>query len=511
MSSFTLNTNTTSNKRIAKNTLMLYIRMLVMMIVSLITSRVYLQALGETDFGIFNIVGGLVLSFSFISSTMQVATQRFLNYEMGKGDEESVRNVFNVSMIIYIGISIIVITLAETVGIWFLNTKMNIPEDRMIIANWVFQLSIIGFVFQMLRIPYNASIIAYENMNFYAYFSICEAILKLGAAMAVLYVGVDKLLAVSFFTTIVYFTITAGYKIYCNRKYSITKFRFKWDKQTAIQISSFSGWSLYGSGCIMGANQGVDLVLNFFWGVTVNAALGIASQLSHAINQLVSNFQVAYNPQLVKLYAQNKTSELFSLIRKSSKFSFFLLLYAFVPIFFCSDYILHLWLGRVPEYTEIFVRLMLIYVLIDSLQAPLWLSVLATGDIKKYHLITGTMMLVNIPLVFVLMKLGLSPLYAWLSRIVINCLIFVERLVYLKFKMGFPIGSYIKTTIIPCTTVLLLIIPSSIITSGLFDDTLRLVILLASNTIIVSVLILLLGLDKEERKSVLGYIKKIRK
>lgn len=501
-----------NNRRIAKNTIMLYVRMLVMMLVSLVTSRVYLKTLGETDFGIFNIVGGLVLSFAFISSTMQIATQRFLNYVMAKEDEYSVKKVFNVSLLIYFLISAIILVIAETIGLWFLNSKMNIPPERLIAANWVYQFSVLGFVFQMIRIPYNATIIAYEEMSFYAYFSIFEAILKLGTAFFVVFFGFDKLVVISSLTAIVYLVVFIGYKVYCNKKYDITHFKWIWDKKIIVEMSKYSGWSLYGAGCIMSSNQGVDLVVNYFWGVTVNAALGIASQLSHAINMLVSNFQIAYNPQLVKLYAQDKFSEFNLLIRRAAKFSFFLLLYAFIPFFLCSSDILHLWLGVYPSYTNDFVRLMLIYVLLDSLQAPLWLSALASGKIKKYQIVTGTIILMNIPIVFLLMKFGLPPQFAWGCRILISVILFIARVWYLKSHMGFQFRLFLQNTVFRCFFVLAvsLILPYMVYYYT-NDGIVQILFVLLVNLFSVTISVFFFGLTSAERVVIGSYIRKITK
>lgn len=481
--------------------------MLVMMMVSLITSRVYLNTLGETDFGIFNIVGGLVLSFSFISNTLQVATQRYLNFEMGKNNLSAVHNVFNVSFIIYWGISLVVISLGETVGLWFLNNRMNIPDERMFAANVVFQLSLLGFVCQMLRIPYNATIIAYEEMSFYAYFSIIEAALKLFAILTVIFLGFDKLILVSLLTAFVYLFITLGYKFYCNKRYQITKFEFNWNKHTASEIAKYSGWSVYGSGAIMCSNQGVDVIINLFWGVTVNAATGIASQMSHAINQLVSNFQVAYNPQLVKLYAQDRIEEYCLLIRRASKGSFCLLLYLFTPFYICSSYILEVWLGFYPAFTEGFVRLMLIYVLLDSLQAPLWLSVLASGEIKQYQLITGSVILLNLPFIYILMYSGFSPLYAWICRIIISLILFVIRLLYLRHKIGFSINKFVNHTLFRSLIVFCLsvIIPYFISVYSIGFH--QFLFVFTTNFLAVSICILLVGLTQNERKFVIGIFK----
>lgn len=254
------------NKRIAKNSLMLYIRMIIIMLVTLFTSRVYLQSLGETDFGIFNIVGGIVVMFSFVSNTMQLATQRYLNYSMGNGKERDVREVFNVSMILYIAVSVAVLFFAETLGLWFLNTQMNIPPGKIVVANWVYQFSIVGFVFQTLRIPYNAVIIANERMSAYAYFSIVEALLKLGSALAVLFFVTNKLLLVSCLTMAAYFVMTVIYKLYCNKKFNITHFEFLWNRTVAKDLVSFSGWSLFGALANLSGTQGVNIILNIFGG-----------------------------------------------------------------------------------------------------------------------------------------------------------------------------------------------------------------------------------------------------
>lgn len=502
-----VNSSQTSNKRIAKNTIMLYIRMIVMMVVSLITSRVYLSSLGETDFGIFNVVGGLVISFAFISNTLQLATQRFLNYEMGRGDDVKVQKIFSICVILYLIVSIVFLLIAETMGLWFLNQVMNIPNNRIVVANWVYQFAVIGFVFQMIRIPYNATIIAYEEMNFYAYFSIFEAVIKLVAAYVVYWVAIDKLFVVSSLTMLVYLLITFGYFWYCNRKYPITHFRWSWNKEKVKELASYSGWNMYGSGCIMVQNQGVDLIVNYFFGVAVNAALGIVGQLSNAINQLASNFQVAYNPQLVKLYAQGRKDSMNQLICQASKLSFFLLLYAVIPFFFCSDYLLYLWLGEYPNYTDGFVKIMLVYVLFDSMQAPLWLTVLATANIKKYQIITGSILLVTLPLVYFSMYLGGSPLFAWGIRVAIMFVLFVVRLLYLKKYLQFEISIFLTHSVFKCIVVLLFSIIPPLLISSLICGFVQLISVSLIGVFSISISIYMFGITKEEKKNVLNVIK----
>lgn len=489
----------TDNKRIAKNSMMLYIRMLVIMVVSLFTSRVYLKTLGETDFGIFNIVGGLVVLFSFISNTMQLATQRYLNYSMGKNDVQAICDIFNISMLLYGCISLIVLVLAETIGLWFLNTQMNVPVDRVVVANWVYQFALIGFIFQMLRIPYNAAIISKEKMSVYAYFSIIEAILKLGAAIIVVYVGIDKLLLVSFLTTVTYIVMTITYKIYCNVQYEFTKLRFTWKKNMAKDLAGFSGWSLFGSIANLGGNHGVNLILNIFWGVTVNAALGIATQLTAAVNQLVSNFQTAYNPQLVKLYAAGDVDAFNKLIFNSSKLSFFLMLYAFIPVYLCADFILKLWLGNVPEYTVEFTRLILCFSLIDAISAPLWLSVQAVGKIRNYQILMSVLIIANLPVTYVLMKMGYSPLYAWDVRVGVNIITYLVRIFYLKRLFMFPSFDYIKKVVFPSFVILILafILPSML--NGIYQGFLNLVLVTIISIISSTILIGIIGLGKREK------------
>lgn len=495
------------NKRIAKNSLMLYIRMIIIMLVTLFTSRVYLQSLGETDFGIFNIVGGIVVMFSFVSNTMQLATQRYLNYSMGNGKERDVREVFNVSMILYIAVSVAVLFFAETLGLWFLNTQMNIPPGKIVVANWVYQFSIVGFVFQTLRIPYNAVIIANERMSVYAYFSIVEALLKLGSALAVLFFVTNKLLLVSCLTMAAYLVMTVIYKLYCNKKFNITHFKFLWNRTVAKDLVSFSGWSLFGALANLSGTQGVNIILNIFWGVTVNAALGIANQLAAAVNQLVGNFQTAFNPQLVKLYASGDFLAFNKLIFNSSKMSFFLILYPFVPIYLCADFILEIWLGAVPEYTVGFVRLIMCFSMVDAISAPLWMSVQAVGKIRNYQILMSALIFLNLPVIYILMRFGYSPLYAWLVRVVLNVVTYVVRIYYIKRLFTFPAMQYFRKVFVPSLIMLFLafVLPWYI-ENSLGKGWVGLMSVTAISLMFTTLLIVTIGLNKVERdmlKSVL--------
>ena len=410
--------NTANNKRIAKNTLMLYIRMLMIMVVNLYTSRVILQALGVEDFGLYNVVGGVVVLFTFINNAMVTSTQRFLNFEIGKNDYEEARNVFSTSLNIHFIIAVIFLVLAETIGLWFLNTYLQIPDGREIAANWVYQFSILVSILNIIRSPYNAAIIAHEHMSFYAYVSIIEVVLKL-AIVYMVYLFADRLIAYAFLMMIVTLIILGAYYIFCKKKYSICKYKFEYNKKRYLELASFSGWSLFGSMANMGASQGVNIILNMFFGVTVNAAMGIANQVNAAVYQFVSSFQTAFNPQIIKSYAAGDRTYFISLIMNTSRYSFLLLFLLALPIYICCPEILSIWLGTVPEYAVEFCRLMLVFSLIDAVQGPLWVSAQATGKIRNYQIIMSTLILLNLPVSYLLLRLFFIFELAILTKVII--------------------------------------------------------------------------------------------
>lgn len=493
-----------NNKRIVQNTLLLYVRMLLIMAVTLYTSRVYLQVLGETDFGIYNIVGGIVLLLSFVNTTLTFTIQRFMNYEMGK-NEGDVGKVFSTSVVIYIIFSFILLVLGETIGLWFLNNQLNIPTERMFAANCVYQFSLIGFIVNMLRMPYQALIIANERMNFYAYFSILEAVLKLSIAILLLeWNSVDKLIQLSFLTLIVFSIITYSYKAYCNRHFAASIFHFIWDKNRMKQLLSFSGWSLLGSSVNICSTQGINVLINIYFDVIVNAAIGIATQLIQGINQFVTNFQVAYNPQIVKLYASGNNEEFLSLVFRASKFSYFLSLIITLPSMLCMNFILQIWLGNPPEYTIDFCRLIMIYSLIDALSGPLWQSSLAIGDAKKYWILVSSITIMNLPLTYIALSMGLSPISAWGIKVVINTIVHISRILYLQYAISFPVSDYLKKVIIPLLLITFMAWPIPFCLNGVYEGWVNLFLVTLSSLIIVIVLVLIFGLTKSERNMVIS-------
>lgn len=437
---------------------MLYVRMILIMLVSLYTSRVILKALGVEDFGLYNVVGGVVVLFTFINNAMVTSTQRFLNFEIGRNDIEEAQKVFSASLNIHFLIAGIFLLLAETVGLWFLNQYIQIPDGRETAANWVYQFSVIVSILNIVRSPYNAAIIAHEHMSFYAYVSIIEVILKL-AIVYMVYLFADRLIAYAFLMMLVTLIVLGAYYIFCRKKYQICKYRFEYDKKRYLSLASFSGWSLFGSLANMGASQGINIILNMFFGVAVNAAMGIANQVNAAVYQFVSSFQTAFNPQIIKSYAAGDRTYFISLIMNTSRYSFLLLFLLALPIYICCPEILSIWLGTVPEYAVEFCRLMLLYLLIDAIQGPLWVSAQATGKIRNYQILMSVLILLNLPITYVLLIFFKNPEIALIVRVAVNFITAVARVIYLNHLYDFPICIYMKEVIFRCLFVLLVAYP----------------------------------------------------
>lgn len=498
--------NTT--KRIAKNTLMLYFRQILIMVVSLYTVRVVLNTLGAEDYGIYNVVAGVVVLFSFVNNAMATATQRFLNFNLGKNDTEKTQQTYSASLLIHIGIALIFVILAETVGLWFVNTKLNIPLERHSAAMWCYQFSIITTVFNILRVPYNAVIIAYEKMSFFAWVSIVETVLKLLVVYLLIISPLDKLVAYVILLTLVSIIILFCYKIYCNKKFEIAHYKRITDYSLVKEILGFSGWSLFGATANVANNQGTNIVLNMFTNVTVNAAMGIANQVNSAVYSFVSNFQTAFKPQLVKSYAAEKKEEFNSLIIRSAKFSFYLLWIIVLPLTLNLDFVLQIWLKNVPDFSIGFIKLILIYSLFESINGPLFLAVQATGKIKKYQIIVSCLIFSNLPFSIIAFSLGANPYCVLIIRIILECFITIFRLLYLNKTQKFSIGSYLKNVMIP---VLVVMIVSFFITSLISSYFSGLVFFFGSCAISVIVnmlLVCLVGINKNERKMIVCFFKR---
>lgn len=440
-------------KHIAKNTLMLYIRMVLVMLVSLFISRVMLNALGVKDYGIYNIVGSVVVAFSFISGPLGTATQRFLSYELGKKNYTKLSRVFTLSLLIYIILAVLLFILIELAGQWFIYNKMQMPAERLTATIWAFHFSVLSFIVSLFKTCFDALIISHEKMSFYAYLSIIEVLLKLLNAFLIIYSTFDKLILFTANLSLISILILSVIIIYCRKKISHVRIKFIWDKKLFKELLGFSGWSLFGSIASMSANQGLNILLNVFYGVVVNAAMGIATQVGSAVNQFVLNFQIAFRPQIVKSYADGNLNYLRELILKTSKFSFLLLFAIACPVFFNINFLLNIWLGNsIPNYTAIFCSFILLYSLLESLSAPLWMTVQATGHIKKYQLIISSVIFLNIILSYISLKLGASPMIVLEIKCCLDIVYLIVRLWFVHNMIQLSYKSFVKKVIFPITT-----------------------------------------------------------
>jgi O-antigen/teichoic acid export membrane protein len=446
-------TTTENNKRIARNTLLLYFRMLFLMIISLYTSRIVLNALGVEDFGIYNVAGGVVAMFSILSGSLSAAISRFITYELGKNNVLKLKTIFSSAITIQIGLGIVIAFFAETIGIWFLNTQMNIPIERMTVANWVLQFSIITFIINLISVPYNAVIIAHEKMSAFAYISIFEAIGKLLIAYLITISPIDKLIFYAILMCGVAIAIRLLYGYYCKRHFDECRFHFIWNKQIFQQIFSFAGWNFIGASSAVLRDHGGNIIINLFCGPTVNAARGIAFQVNNAIQGFVSNFMTALNPQITKSYAAKNYTYMMTLIFQGARLSFYMLLLLSLPIIINTHYLLTLWLNTVPEHTVLFVRLVLIFAMSESISGPLITAMLATGNIRNYQIIVGGLQMLNLPTSYILLSLGAIPETVLIVAVLISQCCLMARLYMLKKMIKLKIKDYLKKVYFNIITV----------------------------------------------------------
>lgn len=500
-----------NNKRIAKNTLLLYVRMFFMMAVSLYTSRVVLNALGVEDFGIYNVVGGVVAMFSMLSGSLSAAISRFITYELGKGNQEKLTSIFSSAVTIQLGLGLVILLVAEAVGVWFLNVKMNIPEERIVAANWVFQLSILTFIINLVSIPYNAAIIAHEKMSAFAYISIVEAVGKLIIAYLVIVSPIDTLIFYASLMCALAIIVRFIYGSYCKCHFLECTYHFIWDKNLLKQMFGFAGWNFIGASSAVLRDQGGNIVINLFCGPTVNAARGIASQVNNAINGFVINFMTALNPQITKSYASGDRDYMMRLIYQGARLSFYMLLLLSLPVLINTHYILVLWLKIVPEHAVNFVQLILIFAMCESISQPLITAMLATGKIRNYQLIVGGLQILNLPVSYVLLRLGCFPETVMIVAIVLSLACLLARLILLRKMIGLSARKYIKKV---CLNILIVTVISAILpalVSWYADETFLnflLICLLALTCTLFSVFFV--GCNKDERSFVFSKIQSLK-
>lgn len=501
-------TESQKNKRIAKNTIFLYLRMAFSMLVALYTSRVILNALGEDDYGIYGVVGGIVVFFNIIQGSLNAAISRFITFELGKGDSDRLSRVFSTSVNIQVVMSVVFLVFAEVFGVWFLEYKMNIPEGRMYAAHWVLQCSILSFVVGLLSVPYNATIIAHEHMGAFAYLSILSTFLNLGVALIINYVPFDKLIFYAFCIVGINVLMRIIYGIYCKVHFQEATWHFVKDKALVKEMAGFAGWNFLGASSGVLLNQGVNILMNIFFGVAVNAARSIAGQIDGAVNMLVNNFTMALNPQITKSYASGDLSYMHDLVCKGAKYSFFIMLIPSLPILLETPQILELWLKQVPNYTVVFTRLTILISLNAVLSQTLITSMLATGDIKKYQIIVGGLNLSVFPLAYVAFKLGLPPYSSYIIQFVVYGIELVARVILLKGMIKLPIRKYINEVLLRVLFVAFCaaLLPV-IITTSMQENLIRLFVVTGVCVLCTFSSIYLLGLSKEERIWVNGKLK----
>lgn len=500
-----------NNSKIAKNTIFLYFRMILLMAVSLYTSRVVLATLGIEDYGIYNVVGGFIGMLAFLNGAMSSSTQRFITIELGRGDEDSLKHVFSTCVITHALIAALVLIIAETIGLWFVLEKMVIPDSRMTAAIVVYQCSIIISIVQIMSYPYNADIIAHEEMSAFAYISIYEAIANLGVAFLIRIGNFDRLILYAIALLVVKISVILIYRIYCKSQFIEASAKKVFDKSLIKQMFSFTGWNLWGglAGTLMG--QGINVLLNLFFGPVVNAARGLAVQVQSAVQMFATNFQMAMNPQIMKTYATGDLNSMYSLIFRSAKFSFMLLLCLMLPLVTEIDTILHIWLESVPEYTNIFVVLTLVICMIDSVSNPFMTASAATGKVKVYQFVVGGILLLIVPIAYVVLKLGGEPYSVFVVHLMIAFIAFTARLLIVKRLINLSIRKYVSQVIFPCILVLLPSVVIAIIIKhfmpyGILYSLINIIIIV----VVTGSISFILGLSKNERNFILKKIKVVK-
>lgn len=489
-----------TNKRIAKNTFILYFRMVFSMLVALYTSRVILNVLGVEDYGIYGVVGGIVILFNVISGSLNAAISRFITFEIGRGNTDRLNRIFCTSMNIQIVLSVVFVLLSETVGVWFLETQMDIPRARMSAAYWVFQCSIFTFVINLLNVPYNAALIANERMGAFAYISILSTLLNLTVALLINFVTSDKLIFYAIAVLGVNLLIRLIYTVYCRMHFQETRWYLIFDRPLLQEMAGFAGWNFFGasSGVLLG--QGINVLMNLFFGVTVNAARSIAANVEGAVNQLINNFTMALNPQITKSYAAENLNYMHDLVCKGAKYSYFITYLIALPFLLETHQILVLWLKQVPDYAVVFTRWSIIITLSSVLSQTLITSMLATGDIKKYQIIISSLSFSIFILTYIGFTLGLSPYYSYIIQFIVFLIQLGVRLFLLKNMISLPIKKYTHEVLIRIIGVTLFssVLPISLY-YGLDEGFARFIFVSFISFISVAISVYIIGLTSSER------------
>ena len=500
-----------SKKRILKNTLFLYIRMIVIMLVNLYVSREILSLLGVVDYGIYNVVGGVVGMLSFLNSTLSSSSQRFFSIEIANKNHTQLKEWFSLNVTLFIFIAILAIIVAETLGLWFLNNKMTIPQERLHVANVVYQSSIIAIVFQMIRVPYEGLIIARERMSIFASLSIFEAILKLGIVAMLTIYSADKLQLYGICTSMMTMLITMAYIIYCIVVFSESRYKPIWDSGKIKKLLSFSGWHILGSTSGVVRSYGINLLLNVFFNPAINAARAIAYQVSGTIQQLSGNFFVAVKPQIYKSYAERDIKGMVDLIILSTTLCVFLVSVIVLPIITRTEYILNLWLKDVPEYAVIFTQLVLVNAIFEATAAPTIAAALATAKIKKFEIVVSILAFSNLPISYILLRFGCPPEITMIVAITISCISVFARCKLLTGLINISFKRYSVLIIKLCISNILAYVLCMFISSQIPHNLMGMVWIVVVSTILLSITYYIVVFDTTERKSIVKHLPFIKK
>lgn len=497
-----------NNKRIAKNTLILYIRMFVFMAIGFYTSRVILNTLGVEDYGVYNVVGGIVTMFTFINGALASATSRNITFELGTGNKEKLRAVFGTGLTIHGIVSLIIILAAETIGLWLFYHKMQIPVDRMDAAMWVYQLSVLSAALSIMMVPYNAAIIAHEKMSAFAWITLLDAILKLIIVFLLVVIPYDKLIIYALLFFLVSVVDQLIYVIYCFKHFPESHSGFVWNNIILKEMSSFAGWSLFGNLAGVAFTQGVNILLNIFFGPVVNAARGVAVQVQSIVQQFIRNFQVALNPQITKSYAANELGEMHKLMFRSARFSFLLMFFISLPVLLETNFLLVIWLKIVPENTVLFFRLIMCTSLIYATANPLIIANQATGIVKNYQIVCGCILLTILPISYLVLKLGAPAYSVFVVHFVVEAIAQFARMYMLRHLIDLPVSAYMKQIYLPLLGV---IVTSAILPLGvhcaLDEGVLRFLAVGAVSVLSVGLASWTLGLTQNERRFLLEKIR----
>ena len=497
------------NKQIAKNTMFLYFRMFLIMGVSLYTSRVVLATLGVVDYGLYNVVGGIVTMFSFLNGSLGAATSRYITFELGKKNYERFNKRFNVSLLTHIFIGIIIVLLAETIGLWFFYEKMIIPEERLNAAFWVYQISIFSTLISLIQVPYNATIIAHENMKVYAYVGIVEVILKLVVVFLLVISPFDKLIFYASLLFIINIGIILFYRIYCIKRYQESRIKLCREKILYKDMFKFAGSDLIGNVSVLAQGQGLNLLLNVFFGPVVNAARAVAYQVQGAVTQFGNNFMTAVRPQIIKLYAQGEIKEMFKLVYLSSNFSYYLMLFLILPLSLEADYILSLWLGEYPDHSVSFLILVFILCLIQTLKTPRTIVLHATGKLFLANVVIGTLLCCAFPLAYVFLRMGGEPESVfWAANITMLLSEFISVFIVRKY-VEYNIADYLLNVHGRCAIVtgVSLIMPYLMFDRYLEPSFVRLILTCCLTTISIAATVWCIGMNKDMRQKTVTFIK----